>query len=64
MGGMKDSGVGRRHGAEGIRKYTEPQTVAVQRVMPIAPPRHVPPKLWARAMTLGLRLLRYIPGMR
>jgi succinate-semialdehyde dehydrogenase/glutarate-semialdehyde dehydrogenase len=64
MGGMKDSGVGRRHGAEGIRKYTEPQTVAVQRVMPIAPPRHVPPKLWASAMTLGLRLLRRIPGMR
>jgi succinate-semialdehyde dehydrogenase/glutarate-semialdehyde dehydrogenase len=64
MGGMKDSGVGRRHGAEGIRKYTEPQTIAVQRVMPIAPPRGVPPKLWANAMTLGLRLLRRIPGMR
>jgi succinate-semialdehyde dehydrogenase / glutarate-semialdehyde dehydrogenase len=64
MGGMKDSGVGRRHGAEGIRKYTEPQTVSVQRLMPIAPPRHVPPKLWADAMTLGLRLLRRIPGMR
>jgi len=64
MGGMKDSGVGRRHGAEGIRKYTEPQTVSVQRVMPIAPPRHVPPKLWSNAIVLGLRLLRRIPGMR
>jgi succinate-semialdehyde dehydrogenase/glutarate-semialdehyde dehydrogenase len=64
MGGMKDSGVGRRHGAEGIRKYTEPQTVSVQRVMPIAPPRGVPPKLWADAIILGLRLLRRIPGMR
>jgi succinate-semialdehyde dehydrogenase / glutarate-semialdehyde dehydrogenase len=64
MGGMKDSGVGRRHGAEGIRKYTEPQTVSVQRVMPIAPPRGVPPKLWANAIVLGLRLLRRIPGMR
>ncbi len=64
MGGMKDSGVGRRHGAEGIRKYTEPQTVSVQRVMPIAPPRGVPPKLWADAIVLGLRLLRRIPGMR
>jgi succinate-semialdehyde dehydrogenase/glutarate-semialdehyde dehydrogenase len=63
MGGMKDSGVGRRHGAEGIRKYTEAQTVAVQRLMPIAPPRHVPPKLWANLMTIGLRLLRRIPGM-
>ena len=64
MGGMKDSGVGRRHGAEGIRKYTEPQTVSVQRVMPIAPPRFVPPKLWSDAIVLGLRLLRRIPGMR
>jgi succinate-semialdehyde dehydrogenase/glutarate-semialdehyde dehydrogenase len=64
MGGMKDSGVGRRHGAEGIRKYTEPQTVSVQRVMPIAPPRGVPPKLWADAIVLGLKLLRRIPGMR
>src|SRR4051794_5169260 len=64
MGGMKASGVGRRHGAEGIRKYTEPQTVAVQHLMPIAPPRGVPPKLWSNAMALGLRLLRHIPGMR
>ena len=38
MGGMKDSGLGRRHGATGILKYTEPQTVSVQRLMPIAPP--------------------------
>lgn len=58
MGGMKDSGLGRRHGAEGIKKYTEPQTVAVQKLMPIAPPRGVPPKLWSNLMTLGLRLLR------
>jgi succinate-semialdehyde dehydrogenase / glutarate-semialdehyde dehydrogenase len=64
MGGMKDSGLGRRHGAEGIRKYTEPQTIAVQRVMPIAPPRFMPPGLWTTLITLGLRLLRRIPGMR
>ena len=38
MGGMKASGLGRRHGAEGITKYTESQTVSVQRVLPIAPP--------------------------
>ena len=28
FGGVKDSGVGRRKGPEGIRKYTEPQTVS------------------------------------
>lgn len=31
MGGMKASGVGRRHGADGILRYTESQTVAAQR---------------------------------
>ncbi|MCU1371495.1 MAG: gabD1 [Ilumatobacteraceae bacterium] len=30
MGGMKASGVGRRHGKEGLLKYTESQTVAVR----------------------------------
>lgn len=64
MGGMKDSGLGRRHGAEGIRKYTEAQTVAVQRVMSIAPPALVGQGLWTRLITLGLRLLRRIPGYR
>jgi succinate-semialdehyde dehydrogenase/glutarate-semialdehyde dehydrogenase len=38
IGGMKESGVGRRHGAEGILKYTEAQTIAVQRLLPLAPP--------------------------
>ena len=37
MGGMKSSGMGRRHGREGILKYTESQTVAIQRVHGIAP---------------------------
>ena len=30
MGGMKASGLGRRHGKEGLLKYTEAQTVAVR----------------------------------
>ena len=37
MGGMKTSGMGRRHGREGILKYTESQTVAIQRLHGIAP---------------------------
>ena len=36
MGGMKSSGVGRRHGAEGIRKYTETQNVTAQRLVGFA----------------------------
>jgi succinate-semialdehyde dehydrogenase/glutarate-semialdehyde dehydrogenase len=64
MGGMKASGLGRRHGAEGIRKYTEAQTVAVQRLLPIAPPPMVAQGLWARFMTFALRLMRHTPGIR
>jgi succinate-semialdehyde dehydrogenase/glutarate-semialdehyde dehydrogenase len=64
MGGMKDSGLGRRHGAGGIQKYTEEQTVAVQRVIPIAPPARISYRLWGRVLTLGLRLLRHLPGVR
>ena len=30
MGGMKASGIGRRHGHEGLLKYTESQTIAVR----------------------------------
>ena len=59
MGGMKDSGLGRRHGAPGILKYTEQQTVSVQRLMPLAPPPLVGQRLWARLITAGLRLLRW-----
>ena len=33
LGGRKDSGLGRRHGAEGLLKFTESQTVAVQKGM-------------------------------
>jgi succinate-semialdehyde dehydrogenase/glutarate-semialdehyde dehydrogenase len=64
MGGMKDSGLGRRHGSTGILKYTEPQTISVQRLLPLAPPPLVGQRLYTKGMTLGLKLLRRIPGMR
>ena len=37
MGGMKHSGLGRRQGREGIRRFVEVQSVGTQSVMPIAP---------------------------
>ncbi len=64
MGGMKDSGVGRRHGAEGIRKFTEAQTVAVQRGLPLAAPPWMGEERYSRVMTSVLRLLKRIPGLR
>jgi delta 1-pyrroline-5-carboxylate dehydrogenase len=32
MGGIKESGLGRRHGAEGIRKYCQQKTILVDRL--------------------------------
>ncbi|MFE5209538.1 succinic semialdehyde dehydrogenase [Streptomyces sp. NPDC056600] len=58
MGGMKDSGLGRRHGSEGILKYTEAQTVAVQRVMPLAPSFGLSDEQYANVLTVGLKLMK------
>ncbi|WP_455355242.1 succinic semialdehyde dehydrogenase [Streptomyces sp. SYSU K217416] len=58
MGGMGDSGLGRRHGADGILKYTEPQTVAHQRLQGFAPPARVSPETWATLLTRALKVLK------
>jgi succinate-semialdehyde dehydrogenase/glutarate-semialdehyde dehydrogenase len=64
MGGFKDSGLGRRHGAEGILKYTEAQNVTLQRGPTIAPPPGVPASAFARWVTGALRAAKRVPGIR
>ncbi|MBP0459057.1 succinic semialdehyde dehydrogenase [Streptomyces montanisoli] len=58
MGGMKDSGLGRRHGAEGILKFTEAQTVARQRLVPLAPSFGMDDEAYAQLMSRGLRAMK------
>lgn len=58
MGGMGDSGLGRRHGSEGILKYTEAQTVAHQRLMPLAPSFGMDDEKYAAFMTRSLRAMK------
>ncbi|MEV7489699.1 succinic semialdehyde dehydrogenase [Streptomyces sp. ARC12] len=58
MGGMGDSGLGRRHGADGILKYTEPQTIAHQRIQGFTPPARISPETWAALLTGALKLLK------
>ncbi|MFI1372760.1 succinic semialdehyde dehydrogenase [Streptomyces longwoodensis] len=58
MGGMKDSGLGRRHGSEGILKYTEAQTVAQQRLLPMAPALGMTDEKYAQFMSRSLRLMK------
>ena len=64
MGGMKDSGMGRRHGEHGILKYTESQTIAVERLLPVGAPSWLNAGVYARVMTGALRLLRHLPGIK
>ncbi|WP_245614294.1 succinic semialdehyde dehydrogenase [Actinokineospora inagensis] len=61
MGGMHDSGVGRRNGPEGLLKYTEPQTIAAQRGLPLRPAFGIPARAWTAGLTAGLRALKRIP---
>jgi hypothetical protein len=55
---MRDSGLGRRHGAEGILKYTESQTVAAQRLIPLGPPPNGSVEGFVRRTNGQLALLR------
>ncbi len=57
MGGMRDSGLGRRQGPEGIHRYTDSQTVATQRLVRFAPMLGMSDRGYAAMMTANLRLM-------
>ncbi len=58
MGGMRESGMGRRQGSEGIHRYTESQTVGTQRVIRFAPMLGMSDETYAKVMTMNLRLMK------
>ncbi len=64
MGGFKESGVGRRHGEPGLLKYTEAQTVAVQRLLAIDTPPFLSDRHYAAVMRAAERVLRFVPGIK
>ncbi|MFE4668813.1 succinic semialdehyde dehydrogenase [Streptomyces sp. NPDC056716] len=61
MGGMRQSGLGRRQGREGILRFTEPQSVARQHLTRFGPTDGMSMETYARLMTLSLRLMRRLP---
>ena len=63
MGGVKESGIGRRHGA-GLLRFTESQTVASQRLLPIDTPPFLSHEQYAAVLTLAFRALRHVPGFK
>lgn len=68
MGGFGDSGLGRRHGPEGLRRYVEARTIVTSRIGPLDAPPGVSPR-WFAAVMNGLtrvqrrlsRLARWVP---
>ncbi|UYP19116.1 succinic semialdehyde dehydrogenase [Rhodococcus sp. Z13] len=62
MGGMGISGMGRRHGAEGLYKYTEAQTVATMRLLNLDGPRGLPRKVWAKMLPHFVKAMQWLPG--
>ncbi len=64
QGGFKASGLGRRHGTAGIIKYTENRSIAIQRLLPVGPPKGWSEEKFHRLLTFLLKLLRRIPGLR
>ncbi|MEP9393882.1 MULTISPECIES: succinic semialdehyde dehydrogenase [Gordonia] len=62
MGGMGISGVGRRHGEEGLLKYTEPQTIAEQRFLGIDRAPGIPKDVYRALTPMAMRALKYLPG--
>jgi succinate-semialdehyde dehydrogenase/glutarate-semialdehyde dehydrogenase len=62
MGGMGLSGMGRRHGPEGLLKYTEAQTIATARVLNLDPPFGIPPTLWQKSLLPMVQAVMRLPG--
>jgi acyl-CoA reductase-like NAD-dependent aldehyde dehydrogenase len=61
MGGMGDSGVGRRHGPDGLLRYTETQTVAAQKRALPYPSR---PRAFLAAGAISLRAQLVLARLR
>jgi acyl-CoA reductase-like NAD-dependent aldehyde dehydrogenase len=58
MGGMRESGLGRRQGGEGVLRFTETQSVATQRLLRFGPMLGMTDERYARMMSANLRLLK------
>ena len=61
MGGWKESGLGTRHGADGIRKYTKKQTLLVTSFAPLKKDLHMMPYTPRRTRFVA-KLLKLVYG--
>lgn len=57
-GGWKDSGLGHRHGPEGLLQFTRTRTIAHQALVPLAPGGRLSPARFQQVMTGALDVMR------
>lgn len=62
MGGMGTSGLGRRHGPEGLLKYTEPQTIATTHGLNLDAPFGLSNAAWQKILAPMVKLVQQLPG--
>ena len=60
MGGVGQSGIGRRHGPEGLLRYAEPKTIATSRVGPLGSVPGASDKLYTRVVTALANAQRHL----
>jgi succinate-semialdehyde dehydrogenase / glutarate-semialdehyde dehydrogenase len=60
MGGMKNSGLARRQGRDGIRRFVDVQSVATQSGVPLAPSHGLDAKSFTSVMTGVLRVMKKV----
>lgn len=64
MGGFKASGLGRRHGKEGFLRFTEVQTVALERLYPLSGPSWLPRGSYSSLVGKILKILKWAMQLR
>ncbi|BBX87377.1 succinic semialdehyde dehydrogenase [Mycolicibacterium aubagnense] len=59
-GGMKASGIGRRHGAPGLLRFTEAQTIGVQRLIAMDSRFGMPRRIHGELVSRSVRILQFL----
>ena len=61
MGGVGDSGLGHRHGDNGLLNYTEPQTIATQRLLGFGPQLGLTRERWGGLLARAVGAMGKLP---
>ena len=61
LGGAGDSGLGHRHGTGGLLAYTQPQTIATQRLLGFGPQLGLGAEAWGDVLVRAVAAMKRLP---